>query len=150
MSAEEMENLTCGYDILYSILSPSEFQTPAGHLDTITFLIVVCCSFYLPDYKSISASYAGAADGPRRLRQLHPVPLTHTRHHRLLHVQGLVPGLHGEPDSRPVGLPRGGVYHRAPLPHQHRDVPGHESAVRHQTGFFRIFFLLFKLHFGQV
>lgn len=111
--------------------------------DTITFFIVVCFSFHLPDYKSVPASYARATDGPRRLHQLHPVPLTHTWHHRLLHIQGLIFGLYGEPNPRPCGLPWGGMYHRATLPHQHWDVSGHESEVRHQNCLWRTFLILY-------
>lgn len=130
--ASEMENLTCGYDILLMILSPRQVPNTCRRSETSTFLIVVCCSFHLPDNKSLPAAYARAADGSHRLRQLHPVPLTYTWHNRLLYLQSLVSGLHGEPDPRPIGLPRCGMYHRASLSHQHRDVPGHESEVRCQ------------------
>lgn len=82
-----------------------------------------------PDYEGLSPAHAGAAARPRGLHQLHPVAVAHPRRHRLLHLQGLVAGLHGELDAGPAGLSWRWLHHRAPIPHQHRDVPGHESQV---------------------
>lgn len=82
-----------------------------------------------PDNEGLPAQDAGAAAWPRGMHQLHPVPVAHPRGGGLLHLKGLLTGLHGEPDAGPAGLPRCGLHHRAALPHQHRDVPGHESQV---------------------
>lgn len=86
-------------------------------------------SLLISDHKGLPASDAGAAARPRRVHKLHPVPVAHPWGHRLLHLQGLVAGLHGESDAGPAGLSWRWLHHCASLPHQHRDVPGHESQV---------------------
>lgn len=86
-------------------------------------------SFLVPDYKGLPASNAWAAAWPCCLHKFHPVSVSHPRGHRLLHLQGLINGLHGESDAGPAGLSRRCLHHGASFPHQHRDVPGHESQV---------------------
>lgn len=86
-------------------------------------------SFFSPDYKGFSSPNAGAAARPCSVYKFHPVPVSHPRGHRLLHLQGLVAGLHGESDAGPAGLSWCWLHHRASFPHQYRDVPGHESQV---------------------
>lgn len=83
----------------------------------------------LSDHKGLSASDAGASARSRRVHQLHPVPVAHSRRHRLLHLQGVIFGLHGEFDAGSAGLPRRWLHHSSSLPYQHRNVPGHESQV---------------------
>ena len=103
--------------------------------------------FFLPsptDYKSLLASDAGAAARTCSVHKLHPFPVSHPRSHRLLHLQGLVAGLHGEPDAGPAGLSRRRLHHRASLPHQHRDVPGHESQVFMLAYLFIYLFIYFQ------
>lgn len=91
-----------------------------------------CSLFYLliPDYKGLPASNAGAAARPCSMHKFHTVPVSHPWGHRLLHLQGLITGLHGESDAGPAGLSWRWLHHRASFPHQYRDVPGHESQVK--------------------
>lgn len=87
-------------------------------------------SLLIPDYKGLPASNAGAAARPCSMHKFHTVPVSHPWGHRLLHLQGLITGLHGESDAGPAGLSRRRLHHRASFPHQYRDVPGHESQVK--------------------
>lgn len=114
--------------LLHWIYSTLHFHTflylvPISHLRSPFY------SFFHPDYKGLSSPNAGAAARPCSVYKFHPVPVSHPRGHRLLHLQGLVAGLHGESDAGPAGLSWCWLHHRAPFPHQYRDVPGHESQV---------------------
>lgn len=85
-----------------------------------------------PDHQGLPATDAGAAERPHRVSQLRAGSLCHPRRHRLLHVQSLGLRLHGEPDPGAAGLSGSQCNHRTALPHQHRDVPGHEGQVSEQ------------------
>lgn len=86
-------------------------------------------SFLIPDYKGVPSSNARAAARPCRMHKFHPVSISHPWCHRLLHLQGLITGLHGESHAGSPGLSWRRLHHCASFPHQYWDVPGHESQV---------------------
>lgn len=119
--------------LVYSFYS-TEYISPISMLSSTLSLFSYSFSFFffsllIPDYKGLPASDVGAAARPCSVHKLHPVPVSHPWDHRLLHLQGLITGLYGESDARAAGLSRCWLHHCASLPHQYRDVPGHESQV---------------------
>lgn len=148
-------NLICGYSVGLFLLS-FLLSTLLNLFHLIFAQISPPCLYSPPsltllflssDYKSLPASNAGAAARPCSVHKLHPVPVSHSWGHRLLHFQSFVSGLHGEPDTGPAGLSWCWLHHSASLPHQYRDVPGHESQVRNQPIGFRLKYLLDALSY---
>lgn len=122
--------LHCGpASLVCSSFYSAEYISPSISTLPSTLSSLSLSSLLILDYKGLPASDAGAAARPCSVHKLHPVPVSHPWGHRLLHLQGLIAGLHGEPDAGPAGLSRCWLHHRASLSHQYRDVPGHESQV---------------------
>lgn len=81
------------------------------------------------DHQSVLAKDAGVAEWTHSLLELCPGLVSHPWCHWLLHLQSFFFCLYGEPDLGAAGLSWSECHNSAALPHEHRDVPGHENQV---------------------